>query len=245
MEGLLVEILDNESYDIVDTRNDQYGRLRLYYNRIKETLPLNCTVEFEVKTSSAGNRYAKFISLVERNQALFNTEDRSRWYEWGENEEADFIANVVPIIGDDIRIHPDKAHCSWAIDLYDYTRNRPADLKTQNTPFFTVSKYRYKGVRCNPAYSVTFNRKDYDNYRVHYPDCDIYFWVHWTQLTYREITVPEIRGVWKGDFSRMAECIENGDAPLHPYIHRQNDDHNARDSYVFNLQDQDIFQQIV
>ncbi len=245
MEGILIEILDDKSYDIVDTRNDQYGRLRLYYNCMKERLPQNSTVEFEIKTNSTGGHYAKFISLVERNQTQFNTEDRSQWYGLGEDEEAAFIANIVPLIGNDIRINPKKAHCKWAIDLYDYTLNRPADLKTQNTPFFFVSRYKYKGKRCNPAYSVTFNRKDYNYYKEKYPNCDIYFWIHWTQCTYKETTVPEIYGVWKADFSKIAECIENGQAPLHPYMHRQNDDHNAKDSYIFNLQDTDIFQQLI
>ena len=244
MEGLLVEICPNETYDIVDTRNDQYGRLRMYYSKIKENLALNSTVSFDIKRSAAGNIYAKYIAAVERNTAIFNTEDRSQWYNWGENEENDFISYIVPHLNLDIQINPAKRTCSWAIDLIDYTRNRPADLKTQNTPFFTVAKYKYKGVTCNPTYSVTFNRKDYINYKSNYPNCDIYFWVHWTQTQYRNYTVPEIYGVWRGDFSKMALCIESGQAPLHPYMHRVDDDHNANDSYVFNLQDEDIFEKV-
>ena len=42
----------------------------------------------------------------------------------------------------------------------------------------------------------------------------------------------------------MALCIENGDAPLHPYMHRVNDDHNAKDSYVFNLKNEDVFEKV-
>lgn len=245
MEGLLIEICPNNGYDIVDTRNDQYGRLRMYYSKIKETLPVNSTVSFDIKTSASGNNYAKFLSVIERNTAIFNTEDRTKWYEWGEDEETDFVTHIVPQFGYDIQINPEKANCSWAIDLIDITHNRMADLKTQNTPFFTVSKYKYKGMTCDPAYSVTFNRKDYENYKNRYPNCDIYFWVHWKQLAYRNITVPEIYGVWKGDFAKMAECIENNQAPLHPYMHRVNDNHNAKDSYVFNLQDQEVFEQMI
>lgn len=245
MKGVLVEICPNEQYDIVDTRNDQYHRLKMYYGRSKKEIPINSTVEFEITTSAIGNTYAKFISLVERNDTIFNTEDRSQWYDWGANEEIDFVTNIVPLIGDDIRINPDKNRYSWAIDLYDYTRNRPADLKTQNTPFFTVSRYRYKGEKCDPAYSVTFNRKDYENYKNNYPNCDIYFWVHWTQRIYRGIEVPDVHGVWKGSFHKMAEYIENGIVPLHPYQNRQDDDHNAKDSYVFNLQDEEVFQRII
>lgn len=245
MVGLLVEIRPTDSFDIVDTRNNQYGKLRMYYDKPKPSLRPNTTVNFDLRTSSAGNFYAKFISVVERNRAIFNTEDRSQWYTWGEDEEADFIRLIVPQIDRDIRINPEKERCSWAIDLIDYTNHRPADLKTQNTPFFTVSKYKYKGVRCDPAYSVTFNRKDYENYKRNYPNCDIYFWVHWKQLEYKGITVPEVCGVWRGNFSKMAKCIESGSAPLHPYIYRKFDDHNAKDSFVFNLLDTDIFERVV
>lgn len=69
------------------------------------------------------------------------------------------------------------------------------------------------------AYSVTFNRKDYENCMNNYPNCDIYFRVHWTQLEYQEINVLEIYGVWRRNFRRMAEMINNNSAPLHPYLH--------------------------
>ena len=36
-----------------------------------------------------------------------------------------------------------------------------------------------------------------------------------------------------------------GSAPLHPYIHRKDDDHNAKDSFVFNLLDTEIFEKVV
>lgn len=244
MEGILVEICPNEQYDIVDTRNSQYGRLRMYYSGVKEILDLNSTVSFDVKRSAVGNLYAKYIANVERNTAIFNTEDRNKWYAWGEEEEKDFITQIVPHLNLDIRINPEKEKCSWAIDLYDYTHSRPADLKTQNTPFFTVGKYRYKGAVCNPDYSVTFNKKDYENYKEHYPNCEIYFWVHWTQTQYKSITVHGINGVWRGDFSKMIACIESGKAPLHAYAHRVDDDYNAKDSYVFDLRDKDIFEQV-
>ena len=180
-----------------------------------------------------------------RNQAPFSTEDRARWYEWGEDAEADFVEKIVPQIGLDIRKNPEKERCSWAIDLFDYTNNRPADLKVQNTPFFTVAKYRYCGKRCDPAYSVTLNRKDFENYQANHPDCFIYFWVHWTQREYRDITVPELYGVWQAELSKLGERIQRGEAPLHAYQNRQTDDHNARDSYVFSLRDEEVFERLL
>ena len=245
MQGLLVEICPNQPYDIVDTRNDRYGRLRLYYNKLAIELATNMTVEFEINTSSSGNTYAKFIFIVERNQAIFNTEDRDRWYEWGEAGEDNFIANIAPVIGLDIRKNPAKATCPWEIDLVDYTNNRYADLKIQNTPFFTVGKYSYNGQRCNPTYSVTFNHKDFVKYSNEHPDCDIYFWVTWNQTEYQGNTIPELHGVWRGCFARMAERITQGVAPLHAYQHRTTDDHNARDSYVFDLRDTYVFEHLL
>lgn len=246
MEGILVELNRNQKCGIVDTRNNVYKRLTIYFKTIPSNLEPDMTVQFEVVLSKKGNYYAKFESIVERYDAIFNTEDRSKWYLWGEDEEKSFIEKVVPRIGVDIRKNPDKEICSWAIDLYDYTNNRPADLKTQNTPFFTVDKYRYKGIKCEPAYSVTFNRKDYENYLQNYPTCDIYFWVHWIHRVYnKRICVPEIYGVWRAGFAKMTEAIQRGGAPLHKYIHRKTDDYNARDSYIFNLLDRSVFEKLL
>lgn len=245
MRGLIITCEDDGGFAIVDTRSDQHGKLRLYHHEPAGSLSAGMTVDFELKVSAAGNTYAKLTHIVERNQTRFSTEDRSRWYEWGEDAEADFVEKVAPLLGLDIRKNPEKEGRSWAIDLFDYTNGRAADLKVQNTPFFTVAKYRYRGKRCDPAYSVTFNRKDYENYQANYPDCHIYFWVHWIQLAYRGATVPEIRGVWRAEFSKLAERIQGGEAPLHPYQNRKTDDHNARDSYVFSLLDEEVFERLL
>lgn len=245
MRGLIVKCENDKEFTIVDTRSDQHGRLRLYHNEPAGTLAVGMTVDFELKVSGAGNTYAKLTSVIERNQALFSTEDRTKWYEWGEDEEADFVEKIVPQIGLDIRKNPEKEHCSWAIDLFDYTNDRPADLKVQNTPFFTVAKYHYCGKRCDPTYSVTFNRKDYESYQANYPDCSIYFWVHWTQREYHDITVPELYGVWRAELSKLGKRIQRGEAPLHAYQNRQTDDHNARDSYVFSLLDEEVFERLL
>lgn len=87
-----------------------------------------------------------------------------KWYIWGESEENDFVKHIVPKLGIDLRINSEKAQNPWEIDLFDYTHNRYADLKVQNTPFFTAGRYMYGGMPYNPTYTVTFNRKDYENY---------------------------------------------------------------------------------
>lgn len=245
MEGRLVSLDINNKRGIVDTRNDNYGRLTIYFSIIPANLVIDATVEFEIKVSAAGNTYAKFISMVERNQAIFNTEDRDQWYEWGEDEEDDFINHIVPRIGVNLIINPAKATSPWEIDLYDNTNQKYADLKTQNTPFFTAGRYNYNGSPYNPQFAVTFNKKDYENYRDSHPDCDIYFWINWTQLQYRNITLQPLYGVWRASFQRMREKIENNEVVLHAYMHRTNDDHNAKDSYIFDLSDTTVFERLL
>lgn len=245
MKGRLIEISLDKKQGRVATGNDGLGILTVYFDRRSEMLEVGKTIEFEVVTSKNGNKYAIFQSIVERNVTMFNTEDRELWYTWGENEEVDFVSNVVPNLKLDIRINPKKRRCKWAIDLYDYTNNRPADLKTQTTPFFTAGKYKYHGVPYDPSYTVTFNKKDYENYAVNNPDCDIYFWVNWKQTSYGNIIVTEVQGVWRAHFERMAEKILAYEVALHAYKNRVDDDHNAKESYLFNLQDSTVFERVL
>lgn len=254
MEGILLSVDRAAKSGIVDTRNHQFGVLTI---RFEDTIPddvqENRSVSFEIETGFDGNPYARFVSVVARNQAVSeNTERRELWYTWGEDAEKDFIRKVVPQIGIDIRRNPEKDHCAWAIDLFDYTNNRYADLKVQETPFFSSgsAKYCYRGERYDPTYTVTFNKKDYENYSKTHPDCDIYFWVNWKQL---ELTFPDgsalyvqpIHGVWRASFSVMSKLIQQGEVSLHTYQHRVNDDHNARDSYMFLLSDTSVFTKLL
>ncbi|MBE6900907.1 MAG: hypothetical protein E7478_00375 [Ruminococcaceae bacterium] len=243
MEGRIFEIITSDRKGKVDTRNDNVGIITIF--DLADDVQENATVEFELESDDNGEQYARFIRTVERNQTIFNTEDRDRWYEWGENEENDFLTNIVPRIQLDIRSNPEKAYKLWAIDLYDYTNDRYADLKTQNTPFFTCSKYNYKGKPYDPAYAVSFNKKDYEYYRRNYPECDIYFWINWTQLEYKTFRVQPVYGVWRAPFAKMAQLIESKEVALHTYAHRVNDDHNAKDSYIFSLADENVFEKIL
>ena len=245
MEGILLSLNREEKWGKVDTRNDEIGRLTIYFQAVPAELQENSTVEFDVVTSRVGNRYAKFRGLVDRNQAIFNTEDRAEWYLWGEQEELDFVEHIVPRLGIDLRINPAKVESPWEIDLYDYTQGRYADLKTQKTPFFSAGSHNYGRVPYDPTYTVTFNKKDYENYKKNHPDCDIYFWVYWNQLEYRDIRVDPLYGVWRAPFAKLAEKIEKGDAYLHAYQHRTDDDHNARESNLFSLTDEEVFQRLL
>lgn len=253
MEGILLSIDRLQQKGIVDTRNDRYKTLTIYFGaHMPDSLQENCSVNFEVRQSAAGNQYAKFISVVERNAAVFNTEDRDKWYSWGEDYERDFIDKIVPLIKIDIRKNPEKETCSWAIDLVDFTHKRYADLKVQATPFFTAgsSKHSYCGRRYDPTYTVTFNKKDYEKYRRDYPGCDIYYWVNWRQLEYYysngdSVLVKPLKGVWRASFASMCDLIEHDLVSLHAYQHRTTDDHNAKESYLFDLSDKRIFTKLL
>ena len=242
MYGILILIKD-DGKGIVDTRNNQYKTLDIY--NLPKGIQVNTTVEFEVILSKWKNYYAKFIKIADKNINKFNTEDREKWYKWGEDGEREFIKKIVPTLKNNIIINPEKNMDSSCIDLYDLTNNKYADLKIQDTPFFTSRKYKYGGIPYDPSYTVSFNKKDYENYKKKYPSCDIYFWVNWKQLSYKGITVNPVKGVWRASFFKMVELIENNTVTLHCYKHRESDDHNAKDSYLFNLNDSEVFERLI
>ena len=169
------------------------------------------------------------------NQDLQN---KGTWCKHGVNKENTFIN----LHGHQLRliINPEKSRDIYAPDLTDLTGQDLADLKTQNTPFFTAIKYGY-----SPQTTVTFNKKDADRYRVKYPNIDIYFWVEWVAVKYfknstnkyypdTDIQVVPMYGIWKVSFKDLDAIINK--APTHSYSKRVNDNKgNAKESYLINL----------
>ena len=245
MRGRLISFDANKRTGFVDAGQDNLRHLKIFFKDIPSGLRYDSTIEFELKKSCIGNDYGVFLKVVERNRTIFNTEKRNAWYEWGENEELDFINNVVPRLDVVLEINSKKKDKPWEIDLYDRTNNRFADLKTQNTPFFSAGSFLHEKRNYDPAYTVTFNRKDYLNYRKHYPNCIIYYWVNWTQTEYQKMRVEHIHGVWRAEFSIMAEYIDTERVYLHQYLNRKNDNFNARDSYLFDLTDINVFERLI
>lgn len=78
MEGILISLDRENKRGKVDTRNNDIGILTTYFREISVDIQPNCSVEFDVAISKNGNPYAKFISVPDRNKALFNTEERSQ-----------------------------------------------------------------------------------------------------------------------------------------------------------------------
>lgn len=244
MEGILTYVDPQGRYGKVDTRNDTYKTLYVKFPSFPDQSLVNSSIFFNLTHNEKGIPYAEFVSAALRNNTVFNTEDRSKWYNFGEDYEREFLEKIEPYLDRDIILNPEKETCPWALDLFDWTKQKYADLKTQTTPFFLVGKYEYKDHVCDPQYSITFNKKDYLNYKEKAKDCDIYFWINWKQLTYQDLSVKPLYGVWRAEFSKMMECIENGLSPLHEYKHRTNDDHNAKDSYIFDLRDNYVMEKV-
>lgn len=165
----------------------------------------------------------------DRNVAVpHDTEDRGWWYIHGERLEERFVSICRDRLKIDAMINPEKARDRTVPDLV--VEGELADLKTQNTPFFTAGRYRM-----DPRFAITFNRKDYERYKTLYPGIAIYFWLDWTQTSWRDSRVQYLGGVFRLPFSEVAKLIEAG-APEHAYIHRQSPgDRNAKSSFLLDI----------
>lgn len=170
------------------------------------------------------------MSGDDRNSAVpHNTEDRGWWYLHGERLEERFVAICRDRLMLTACINPAKSHDKTAPDLI--VEGALADLKTQNTPFFTSMRYK----KMEPRFTVTFNRKDYERYQKLYPDIVIYFWIDWTQTAWNNIQLDYLGGVYRLPFNKVASLIEKG-APEHKYQHRQAPgDRNAKSSFLLDI----------
>lgn len=166
---------------------------------------------------------------------MHDTEDRYEWYGIGENLERHFVDKCRSELQWDIMINPEKEIDPTVPDLI--YNGQLADLKTQQTPFFTASRY---GI--DPQFAVTFNRKDYVRYSQMYPELIILFWVDWQELTWRDRVVEYHGGIYVTPFREIVTLIENG-AKEHFYSRRRNDNRgNAKSSFIFDVRN---FQSLV
>lgn len=167
---------------------------------------------------------------MDNSTRIHNTEDKDFWVKLGAGKEKYFVHSVAPLVPLNAIINPDKEHNDYAPDLL--VDGALADLKVQNTPFFTA-QFLY-GI---PAqYAVTFNNKDFERYSLLYPDILIVFWISWDQISYKELTVKPMAGVWSCPFKDMAKSIKSKQIQLHKYKRRQEDTKgNAKESYVFDI----------
>lgn len=167
--------------------------------------------------------------MSERNSLVpHNTEDKFWWLRHGEGLEHRFVEICLSKLNLDASINPEKALNPMVPDLI--MEGKLADLKTQNTPFFTAGRYGLE-----PRFAVTFNRKDYERYQTLYPHLIIYFWVDWIQTEWKEMRVDYLGGIFRLPFKDVAHMIERG-APEHHYKHRGDPgDRNAKSSFLLDI----------
>ena len=164
-----------------------------------------------------------------------DTEDKSYWVEkYGLQNEIKFCEIICPQINRSAIINPEKEKDPLAPDLI--VNGRLAELKYQSTPFYSSSHY----YGCDPQYTVTFNEKDYLNYKEKYPDLDIFFWVDYPHIKKvhknKEVTIQKLEGVYFINFRDLAKMIENNEVPLHSYLRRTEDlIGNAKRSYLLDI----------
>jgi hypothetical protein len=166
----------------------------------------------------------------ERNSEVqHNTEDKGWWLKHGLELEYQFVELCKNQLNIKAEINPAKSDSPTAPDLL--VDGKIADLKVQNTPFFSATKYSM-----DPRYTVTFNRKDFERYSSLYPEIVVYFWVNWTQLAWRDFRVQKLNAICKADFSQIADQVNSGKAKEHEYIHRQGDmKGNAKSSFLLDI----------
>ncbi|MFQ3320576.1 MAG: hypothetical protein ACI8UR_000101 [Natronomonas sp.] len=158
-----------------------------------------------------------------------DTENKTPWLEFGEQREETFIDIVAPKLGLDVERNPRKDADPTVLDLL--VDGSPADLKTQETPFFTARR----NYDLPPQFTVTFNQNDHQRY-LRKDDPDIYFWVRWRdELEGYGAEVGEMEGVWRIAHSDIEALVDTDEAPLHHYKRRHGDAENANASYLLRL----------
>lgn len=136
----------------------------------------------------------------------YGNEINAWWVLHGETPEKDFLAICNEKLKIDAGLNlprPDNSFCpALLID------GRAAELKTQVTPFFTAKRYGL-----DPRWIFTFDREDYERYRNHCPDVDIYFWLDWQLLKWNNTDLEYLAGIYRLPFRKIIELIT--DVPEH------------------------------
>lgn len=176
----------------------------------------------------------KITGLRNKTVEGHDTEDKEWWCIHGARLEEEFVKICRDRLAIDMSINPEKDTNPYVHDLVFIDKSgkrRIADLKCQNTPFFTASRY---GI--DPRFAVTFNRKDYERYKKLYPDIVIFYWIDWKQLSWKDKHIDYIGGFYALPFANIVRMIENHEAPEHAYIFRVNDtEGNAKSSFILDL----------
>jgi len=164
-------------------------------------------------------------------------EDKQAWCdEYGPKTERKFCDWATQVLGVDVMPNPAKDQDPYTFDLlYD---GKPADLKTVRTPFF-MAEHLY-GI--DPQFAVTFNHKDGQRYREHYPSIRIVFDVKFDGGTLASSAMPEpvhvqpMHLVAIGTLDQVSRAITDSGFHRHDYQARVNDtEGNAKASWLLDV----------
>lgn len=258
MEGILLSLDRENMKGRVDTRTEEYKELTIYFQEIPEGLKENDALTFDVVTSQkSGRPYAKFLppaaeAPVEEPPAEKAPETQEDWEPRQLFEKSrKFVEEFGPRLGLALRANPLLCDDARVNSLCDFAHGRYADLQLNNIPFFTAGRYKYGGTPYDPIYTVTLDKRYYDMRKRYFSDCDVYFHVNWTMLehdfevsdgmrhgrpNWHTVTfrVQPLDGIWKTSFAALSQRIESGVAVL-----------INEDFYLFDLNDQEVFERLL
>lgn len=151
---------------------------------------------------------------------MIHPNDKAAWCEAGAEAELAFVERM-QAAGYRVRMNPDKEKDKYTYDLLLvwHGEERPADLKTRDTPFLK-SKELY-GI--DSAYAVTLNVADCKRYAKLYPNIVIIFDVRYAEDV-RIVTLDGLRDLYRD--KRM---------PIHRYKTRDGEDGNKVESFVIDI----------
>ena len=249
--------------EVVLTDGAWFCALTIYFSEIPVDIKVGSMIEFEIRRSARGNKYGTFIRQVQSNQKnfaveddialyewspsnqeLFKTGENLELYEWGEQVKTNFVEKVAPNLGLDLAFFNPANRESGKINLKNQKNNMQGDIQVQETPFFTSGRHPYGSKAYDPSYTVTLNKKHYENYAkicsASNADFDIYYLVKWKELSYEteydKITVEEVQGIWVTSFTKIRKVVESEKAYLHEYRYGR-----GEETYLLNLKDKDVF----
>ena len=163
------------------------------------------------------------------NKESIDANNKNAYLKSGLKDEIYFVDTLAPIIGEDIRINPEKYNNPMVIDChwYDQFGTRfDADIKTEKTPFFTA-QHRHN---IDPQFAVTFGLKDMFNYSYWHKADYVIFRICWETLKYtwrdKTIAVQPLHGVWFTGMQKLRELATI--QRFHPHLERlENQSHGA------------------
>ena len=157
---------------------------------------------------------------------LADTENKYAWCGIGNAMEYAFLEQYGAELG--LSFNPDKEGNKFTHDLT-MACDRPADLKTQQTPFYTAGRYGF-----NPQTTMTLNLKDVERYSELYPSIVIYFWQRFTDSNLYGHAIHAVDSVYRISLDKILSLIEGQVLPVHHYQKRLDDVVNAQSSYLLD-----------